>query len=311
MNIRKNALPICCYVCAFGAFGAFFRWLQNQIAVDHTTGVQNHSMWNVLVPLMLIAAAVVFYLIIRRRMDTHVFAMGMHDTFRATTPIHDSAALCIGVIIAAGGLITLIATRLDPQAGSYRFIGLMSILTGITFPAICTTQKRHLSPGLISVFSVIPLVLFLFWLIICYMHNASIPNVWSYCIEILACCSVAVALYFVAGYPFGVPKPFSCLYSCMLGAFMCLVTLADNRYFGLQLILFGTAAMLLMYAWMIISNMKTADDSAKKAAMAAEKAIAEEPEKEAVPTVPDDTVIPAGADMSMDEPTRQAEDAEP
>lgn len=303
MNTRKNALSICCYVCAFGAFGAFFRWLQNQIAVDHTTGVLKPSMWNVLVPVIIIAAAAVFYFIIRRRMETNVFATGIHETFRATTALHDYVAWFVGIIVMLGGLMLMISSRLDALAGAYRFIGILAILTGLTFPSVCTASRRHLSPNLVSIFSVIPIAMYCLWLITCYRCNASIPNIYSFCIEIIAVCAIIVALYNIAGYPFGVPKPYASLYSSMLAAFMCLMTLADNRYFGMQLILFGTAAMLLMYSWMIVGNMKTAEDSSAKAAAAAGAAIKNPPE----PEISEDTVIPAGADMSGAEPTRRAD----
>jgi len=51
-NSKANdALIMLCYTCAFGAFGAFFRWLQMQVARDTETGMINPSILNILLPL--------------------------------------------------------------------------------------------------------------------------------------------------------------------------------------------------------------------------------------------------------------------
>lgn len=58
----NDALIMLCYVCALGAFGAFFRWLQMQVARDSETGLINPSILNFLLPAVIIAAAVVLWL---------------------------------------------------------------------------------------------------------------------------------------------------------------------------------------------------------------------------------------------------------
>ena len=64
--MRKNALINSCYVCAAGAFGTFFRWLQNQSVFDAETGLVNPSALNILVPLVILGAAVLFYFLVRK-----------------------------------------------------------------------------------------------------------------------------------------------------------------------------------------------------------------------------------------------------
>ena len=63
----KVPLILSCYVCALGAFGAFFRWLQMQVARDSETGPINPSILNFLLPAVIIAAAVVVLLHVWRR----------------------------------------------------------------------------------------------------------------------------------------------------------------------------------------------------------------------------------------------------
>ena len=63
----NDALIMLCYDCALGAFGAFFRWLQMQVARDSETGLINPSIVNFLLPAVIIAAAVVVGLHLWRR----------------------------------------------------------------------------------------------------------------------------------------------------------------------------------------------------------------------------------------------------
>lgn len=303
--MRKNALITCCFVCALGAFGAFFRWLQNQLAFDTETGMINPSLWNIMVPLVIAAAAVIFYFIIRKFLVGLTAPTEMYATFRGTTFFHPIAAWIIGGIVAIGGIATLFGAGDDVQPGALTFIGIMMIIAGISFPSICTAAKRHLAPGLVSVFSAIPIIVFTLWLIACYVRNASIPNVWKYGVEIITVCVIIVAFFYNAGVAFGKPEPVKALYFSMLGAFLCLLSLADSRIFGLQMIVFGTALMLLMYCWMIVSNMRKQEVSAEPIE---EKAA--EPEEKAEPVKENDTepVIPAGEKVVTDEPTIQAPD---
>lgn len=306
--MRKNALTICCFVCAFGAFGAFFRWLQNQISLDAATGMQKPGMLNVIVPLVIIAAAAVFWFLIRGKMETCVFASDMYATFRGTTAVFGIASWIIGAIMAMGGLVTFIGIRQELQAGAFIFAAIMAVVTGLTFPAICNTAKKHYAPGLVSTFATMPIVMFTVWLVGCYMRNSSIPNVWSYCIEIIAVCTMIIAFYYIAGYSFGSPRPYASLYSGMIAAFMGLTTLADNRYFGMQLIIIGSVAMLLMYCWMIVGNMRDAEVVADKAAKAAAAAVSE-PEFTPVPkeaASEEEPVIAAGLEINLNEPTIEA-----
>ena len=57
--MQKRSLEISCYICGAGAFGVFFRWLQDQMAFDEA-GLAERSVFNYLVPLLILAAALLF-----------------------------------------------------------------------------------------------------------------------------------------------------------------------------------------------------------------------------------------------------------
>ena len=50
----------------------------------------------------------------------------------------------------------------------------------------------------------------------------------------------------------------------MLGGAMCILTLADERYMGMQLIFLASAGMLILYEWILVRNLKKKRPETKK-----------------------------------------------
>ena len=258
----KAPLILSCYVCALGAFGAFFRWLQMQVARDSETGMMNPSILSVLVPLTILCAAVLFYLRLKKLCDGE---KALPTEFYAA--LKGSSVLCpviswvIGVFTAIGGVVTMLNVTLDAQRGLYIVIAALGILCGLSFPLICSAARKRYSPGLTSLFMTLPVIMYCLWLIACYKANSNNPNLWVYAVEIIAVCCIITAFYYTAGFPYGRAKPRWAAYFCMMGAFLGFVTLADGRHLGLQLMLLGSVGMLIMENWLIIQNMRDKDDS--------------------------------------------------
>jgi fluoride ion exporter CrcB/FEX len=87
----------------------------------------------------------------------------------------------------------------------------------------------------------------------------------SYAVEILAIAAALLGFYYMAGYAFGRVKPRSALYFDMLGAFLCIVSLADDGNFGEKLMFAAAASMLLFWAWMIVENLYLPEPAAPEA----------------------------------------------
>ena len=147
----------------------------------------------------------------------------------------------------------------------------------------------------------LPILMYCVWLIASYRSNANNPNVWMFAIEILAICCAILALFYVAGYAFGRPDPHKACYLSLLGAFMCITTLADSRHMGLELIILATVGMLLMYSWLIIKNRCAKEDLPPEA----EKIASPEPETKSDDEA-EDTVIEPSPDEAAPEPTIEA-----
>ena len=227
----NDALIMLCYVCALGAFGAFFRWLQMQVARDSETGLINPSILNFLLPAVIIAAAVVLWLRTKKLTDGEtVFPTEMSEALRGLSLVYIIFAWVIAAIAVIGGIMTIVSTALDSLHTMYVIIAVLAMLSGLSFPLICSASRSHYSPSLVSVFMTIPILMYCVWLIASYRANANNPNVWMFAIEIIAICCAILALFYVAGYAFGRPSPQKACFLSLFGAFMCITTLSDSRY---------------------------------------------------------------------------------
>lgn len=271
----KAPLILSCYVCALGAFGAFFRWLQMQAARDTETGLMNPSILNLLVPLTIICAAVIFYLRLKKLLSEGVeLPTEFYTALRGNSVLCPAFSWVLGAITIAGGIVTMLNVSLDAQRGLYTVIAALGVLCGLGFPLVCSAARKRYSPGFVSLLMSLPILMYCLWLIACYRANSSNPNLWVYAVEIITVCVFIVAFYYAAGFPFGRAKPSTASFFCMLGAFLGIVTLADGRYLGLQLIMIGSVGMLLMENWIIVQNMR------EKAGTEAEAEPLPEPEPE-------------------------------
>ena len=296
--MRKNALINSCYVCAAGAFGTFFRWLQNQSCFDAETGLLNPSALNYIVPLSIIGAAILFYFLVKKLKKQKLEPpKDIFDVFNGTSIFYPIVFIVIALVTFVGSIVTLFNVTGEKYATVYRLIALLAAASAVTFPLICSSRRKRYMPAIIGIFMCIPIIVFSVMLLLCYKINSSEPVIWSYCIEIVTCCICILAFFRNAGFAFERPMPYRAIYLSMLAAFMCFTTLADSRYIGLQMIYLGFAGMLVTEIWMIISNMR------KPAAAEESPEAKAEPEKA--------QVIEPGEAEDKPEPTIQAPERKP
>lgn len=274
----------------------------NAVARDTETGMINPSILNILLPLLIVAAAVVLWLRTRKLTDDQtVFPTGMSEALRGLSILYIIFAWIIAALAVLGGIMTIVETSLDSLRTMYVLVAVLGMLSGLSFPLICSASRSHYSPSLVSIFMALPILMYCVWLIASYRSNANNPNVWMFAIEILAICCAILALFYVAGYAFGRPDPHKACYLSLLGAFMCITTLADSRHMGLELIILATVGMLLMYSWLIIKNRCAKEDLPPET----EKIASPEPETKSDDEA-EDTVIEPGPDEAAPEPTIEA-----
>lgn len=296
--MRKNALINSCYVCAAGAFGTFFRWLQNQSCFDAETGLLNPSALNYIVPLSILAAAVLFFFLVKKLKNQELEPpKDIFGLFNGTSILYPLAYMVIAVVTLVGSVVTLVNCAGEQYAAVYRLIAGLAAISALAFPVICSSRRRRYAPSIIGAFMCIPIAMFTAMLLLCYKANSSNPVIWSFWIEIITCCLCMLAFLFSAGFAFDRAEPYKAMFLTMLAAFMCFTTLADSRYIGLQMIYLGSAGMLLTELWMMISNMRKPAE--------AEAAPEEKPEPEKA------QVIEPGETEEKPEPTIQAPERKP
>ncbi len=255
--MRKKVMEISCYVAGAGAFGVFLRWLQDQLAFNEY-GLADPSAFHVMLPAFILICALVFRNFVKQYEKAGLrMPESFSAAFRNEGRLYAVLRWTIGIFMTVGGIVLLMTSELDKYAGMLRAISLIAILAGPCFTALTTLANReNARPNLLCALAFVPIFLFATWLVYCYRANSINSVIWAYVVEVGTVIMAMIAFFRVAGFPFNAPKPRRCLFDVMFAAMLCLLSLADERYMGLHLILFSAALMLLFYNWVLISNLQ-------------------------------------------------------
>ena len=255
--MQKDALEKTCYVGGAGAFGVFLRWLQTQVAFNDD-GLPDPSVFNVLVPLAILAAGAVFFYFVKRWRDRRYY---LPSSF--TKALHNDGLLysalrwVIGALMCLGAIVLFASCEADRNVGFYRVLSVLGLLSGAAFPFILReANEEEPRLKLVCALSAAPMLLFAVWLVTCYKVNSINGIVWAYGVEVVACCFLLLAFFRVAGFAYSSADAWHSLFFCMFAAFLAIVCLADGRYMGMQLMLLSAAGMLMLYNWIMITNLK-------------------------------------------------------
>lgn len=261
---HKRALELNAYAVGAGAFGVFFRWMQRQLAFEN--GLAKSSFWNLIVPLSILVVGYVFLRFEDRFKNQRCFLPDeFEEALASPGKLYSIARWAVGILMCAGGLAILATCETDKNAVMLRVIAVLAVLTGLSFPVLLSAANRErpwLKPRLLCLFSFLPILLFAVWLILSYKENAINSVVWDFAVEIVTLCVVMVSFYHVAGFAYGQPNVWRAMFFAMFGAFLCIMSLADARNVGLQLVLLSAALMLINYNWIMAANLrsKTAEE---------------------------------------------------
>ena len=256
--MRKKPLEITCYVAGAGAFGVFFRWLQDQLAFDEA-GLNEKSLLNFFVPALVIAAALVFRHFVES-MKEQKLAPPESYCEALFNPGKLFAALrwLAGVVMLAGAGLLLLQSETDRHAELLRVLCLMAALSGIAFPLTlgAANYDRLAHEGLVRIGMMLPVLTYALWLVTCYLQNAYNSVAWSYAMEVAALIFLMMGFFRVAGFAFRSPDGYKALFGAMMGAAVGIMSLADERYMGMQLILLASSGMQVLYVWLLVRNLE-------------------------------------------------------
>lgn len=266
--MQKRSLEISCYVCGAGAFGVFFRWLQDQMAFNEA-GLAEKSVFNYLVPLLILAGALLFNRFIEQAKAEKLYIpTDFCRALRNEGKLFTIARWACGLLMVLGGIALIAGCETDKEAKMLFALAGLAVASGLSYPLLLGSANdkygklRH--PTLACMGAVLPVLLFALWLVLCYKQNALNSVVWSYLIEMATVIVALLAFFRAAGFAFGAVKTWPTLFTIMLGVMMCIMSLADERYIGMHIIMLGAAAQLLLYAWLLIVNMQKKQPKEKK-----------------------------------------------
>ena len=231
--MQKKSLEVSCYVCGAGAFGVFFRWLQDQMAFDDA-GLAERSVFNYLVPLLILAAALLFNRFIEQAKSEKLYIPRDYcQALRNEGKLYTLARWVCGLVMVMGGVLLLSSCETDKDAKLMFILAGLAIASGLCYPLLLASANdkygklRH--PTLASAGATLPVLMFALWLIICYKQNALNSVLWSYLIEMASVIVALLAFFRAAGFAFGAVKSWPTLFNIMLGVMMCIMSLADER----------------------------------------------------------------------------------
>lgn len=256
--MQKKSLEITCYVAGAGAFGVFLRWLQDQLAFDEN-GLSEPSVFNFLVPLMLLAAAWMFTRFINKIQDDKLYVpRDFCDALFNPGKLFAVARWAIGLLMCLGAVVLLMTSETDVDADFIRIICLLGFLSGLAFPFVLGSANydEFANVRFVRLCMMMPILLFSAWLILCYKQNSYNSVVWSYVIEMATIIVALLAFFRIAGYAFFAPNWRKCMLAIMMGAAMCIMSLADERYMGMHIIMLSAALMLILYNWILFKNLR-------------------------------------------------------
>ncbi|MCQ2558091.1 MAG: hypothetical protein MJ135_03120 [Oscillospiraceae bacterium] len=256
IKINMNALETTLYVLCGGFFGVFSRWMQNMLAFDEN-GLPESSFWNIAVPLVCVAAAYLYHRMIKglhSRRFTH--EEGFTSVFSNTGRLFAIARYAIGALMVIGAALLFASSEVDKNSLWLRILSVLCVLAGVSY-SLFLREANLETPAVkkLCLYTLCPIVAFGFWLVTTYKINAYNSVTWSFGYEIIAVCFIIIALYRIAGYPYGKPDFNRTLFFVMLGGFFSVAVLADERDLGMSVMFLATAGYFLDLTWIMVHNM--------------------------------------------------------
>jgi len=254
--MHNKSLQICGFTLILGIFGAFLRWVQTIRVFDPDTGLAApHSIWSYAVIFIILLGLALISLWVHS-LKKCSFPMSYPEVYSRGKSIYSVAAIVIGIIMAVGGLMTIVNAMSVKSSYSVfeLMLGFLSLLCAIcaTVFVINANKAEKQSSGTLS--STVIVVFLCFWLIAAYKYSASDPVIWHFAPRLLAISATILAFYFIAGFVFGKPKALYSLFFSLFSAFLCIITLADSYPKGEQLIVSAFAAEMLLLSFAQLNN---------------------------------------------------------
>ena len=253
--MRKTALTLTVSTLVLGIFGAFLHWLWTLNAIDPETGYLVRGAGTTVVFILYSAVAVAAILALNL-----FWLRGFEKAPDAGKALHCERiyplviAWVLCAAIAASSCLLLFSAGHSRYPLWQRLFGAFGILAGLSVPLLF--GKKGAAAGAMGSGAACVVTLFYcFWLLFGYKSHSSEPVIWSFALEILAVAAAAVALYQVTRYYYGVGSGTRTMIMVQLGVYLNIATLFEQRSTAWNVLLGATAALLLLFEFLLIENM--------------------------------------------------------
>ena len=243
--MQKEAYRLTGFTAVIAAGGFLLRWLQSLHLYAEETGLAVRGLGSsaLLVALMVAVCAVLTYWVCVRLRGRTTAPRSAEEALGHRTVVYRVLGVAAAVLLVAAGVLQLREAEDYAFPVLRRLLAALLVLTGVGAGINTLTASRENRRNLRCAAATVATVTACFWLVVLYKEVSAEPVIWRYAVEVLALVSGAVALYYLAGYPFGDPRPYSCLLFCEAALFFNVMTVIDEHAAS-ESLAFAAAALL-------------------------------------------------------------------
>ena len=254
--MQSEAYKLSGFTIVISAVGFLLRWLQDMRILNAETGLPENapiSFWVAGIILLAAAGLAVFVL----RLKQFDAPAEPEKALAGRTPVYGAIGLLPAAVLALSGIYRIILPGDVLWPTMHRLCGAMTVVgafgaghlaMNIAKPEQDAARRRGVM--ILMVFSV-------FWLVTGYRDAATDPIVWRFVVDIVAQCTVLLALYYLSGYFFHAAHPWWTLFFCHFSAFLCIMSAIDQNGLAQSMAFGAMAAQMLIWGFVVTENLKT------------------------------------------------------
>ena len=231
-----------------GAFGLLLRWLQREMILDETGLPLRHAVISGLLVAFLFAAGAALW-ILSGRLGGDRSPEEPEEALNVQNPI-PVVLLGLAALAGLGGALLMVVGSDSVLLRVSALVGVLAAAALAFYPYL--PRWGEFGAGL----SLLPVIFFSLWLVVCYKDNAVNPILWEYGMLILAVAGALFAAYRLCGYLYYRINSRRTVFACALAVVLCLSVLMDDVALGTRVLLGGWALGYGTICWVLWRNMR-------------------------------------------------------
>lgn len=254
--MQSEAYKLSGFTIVISAAGFLLRWLQDMRIQSSETGLPVRAPISFCVAGIILLAAVVLAVLIRRLKRFDAPAQP-EQALAGRTALYGIIDLLPAVLLAASGLYRALLPGDVLWPTMHRVCGVVSLVGAFGAGHLALNIAKPDQDAARRRGSVMIMIFAVVWLVTGYRDAATDPITWRFIVGILAECAVLLAVYYLAGYFFHAAHPWWALFFCDFGAVLCVMSAIDQNGLAQSLAFAAMAMQLLIWAFVITENLRT------------------------------------------------------